>query len=102
MKVFLLLQSITILFTVSIYCCSTTNAFQACGSPKLSSERILSKRYHETMKISDVPTDHFWGDVNGTNYLTESRNQHIPQYCGSCWAHGAVSALGDRINIARK
>jgi cathepsin X len=53
------------------------------------------------LKAKDLPDEFSWGDVNGTSFLTMSRNQHIPQYCGSCWAHGSVSALADRVKIAR-
>ena len=48
-----------------------------------------------------MPTDFAWNDVNGTNYLTLARNQHIPQYCGSCWAFGTTSSLSDRLSITR-
>jgi len=56
----------------------------------------------EYVDTLDLPDDFTWGDQNGVSYLTRSLNQHIPQYCGSCWAHGALSALADRIKIAQK
>ena len=49
-----------------------------------------------------LPNSFWWGRANGTNYLTMQRNQHIPVYCGSCWAFAATSALSDRIKIQRK
>uniref|UniRef100_A0A7S3NSC1 Peptidase C1A papain C-terminal domain-containing protein n=1 Tax=Euplotes crassus TaxID=5936 RepID=A0A7S3NSC1_EUPCR len=49
-----------------------------------------------------VPEEKLWNDVDGTNYLTVVKNQHLPQYCGSCWAQCVASSLSDRIKIMRK
>ncbi|KAG7361557.1 outer membrane autotransporter barrel domain containing protein [Nitzschia inconspicua] len=57
---------------------------------------------HTYLALGDLPDSFNWGDVDGVSYLTRSLNQHIPQYCGSCWAHGALSSFADRIKIARK
>jgi cathepsin X len=56
----------------------------------------------EPLEWKALPETHIWNNVGGTNYLTEIKNQHIPQYCGSCWAQAASSSLSDRIKIARK
>ena len=60
------------------------------------------------LPVQHLPTSFSWGHVQMKNgkqqqqsFLTKSLNQHIPQYCGSCWAHAAVSTLSDRIQLAR-
>merc|ERR1711924_361650 len=62
----------------------------------------ISPLPQDYIQDSEVPTNFTWCDKDGVNYCTKSLNQHIPQYCGSYWAHGSVSALGGRIKIARK
>jgi cathepsin X len=60
-----------------------------------------SSHDHIILGATEMPESFTWCNKDGKNYCTMSRNQHIPQYCGSCWAHGSVSALADRIKIAR-
>merc|ERR1719182_238250 len=89
--------SLALLALIALVECGKWN-----GSPKLHGEKVLGARAHERMRVSDLPSDWDWRNINGTNFLTESRNQHIPQYCGSCWAFGTLSSLNDRLKIANK
>jgi len=61
-----------------------------------------SDSHEKLLEVESMPDSLDWCNKDGKNLCTMSRNQHIPQYCGSCWAHGTISALGDRIKIARQ
>jgi len=82
------------------------------SSPKRHNEYVVLDEEHQRenynsplpytyIKDEDLPDNWDWRNIDGQSFTTHALNQHIPQYCGSCWAHGALSSLGDRIKIAR-
>lgn len=67
--------------------------------PAKIGEHVISKRPHEYLQQEDLPVSY---DLRETGLLTMDLNQHIPVYCGSCWAHSAFSSIADRLKIQSK
>jgi len=62
---------------------------------------VTSLTGEQLVSTNRLPRHFDWRNVGGRSYVTSDVNQHIPQYCGSCWIHGTVAALNDRIKIRR-
>lgn len=65
--------------------------------PKVHALPIMS--LDEQNELERLPKHLDWCE---RGFCVPSWNQHIPQYCGSCFAHGAMSSAQDRIKIANK
>lgn len=52
-----------------------------------------------TQSLDQLPKNFDWCNVNGKSFCTGNWNQHIPVYCGSCWVHGSLSTVNDRIKV---
>ena len=71
-------------------------------NPNGAKEHVVSPRPHTYLKAEDIPESYDIRNIDGVNYATWEKNQHIPQYCGSCWAQAPTSAMADRMNLMRK
>eukprot|EP01084_Bolivina_argentea_P236702 397934_1 len=64
-------------------------------------EVIVSPLPWEYITDDSLPKEFSWTNINGYAYVTPILNQDLPQWCGSCWLHSALSSLADRIKIMR-
>lgn len=59
----------------------------------------LPDKWQKILDEVKIPNTLDWRNHTGMNFLSWTKNQHIPFYCGSCWAQGTTSYLADRFMI---
>ena len=74
---------------------------------QIDSDHISPFKWSPPPLNEPYPVNFTWGNADKlktghpVNYLSQMKNQHIPFYCGSCWAQAASSSLSDRLSILR-
>ena len=99
-----ILRTIFVFMTIFSFSAS----FEACYIEEADEELTrFGPAFSADVSNDDVVPEIFsWTAVKNTsgnpqNFTTQVRNQHIPQYCGSCWSFATTSALADRIKIMK-
>jgi len=87
-----------ILAIVAVLCAAFVSAERRSELLLLGDDLIgeVIKSARPVYNASEVPAAY---DLRALGLLTADLNQHIPVYCGSCWAHSAFSSIADRIKI---
>ena len=91
-----------LLAIASLACANNAWSFTPCHiEPEHKVEYVVDEFHRPENKydLSEIPASLDWRWKDGQRYTTWTRNQHIPFYCGACWAMSATSALSDRIMI---
>lgn len=77
------MKSIAVMLVAASYAARVSND-TPCYKPP--TDVVLNVRKPLENLAHQLPRSFDWGNVHDVNYLTNIKNQHIPQYCGSCWA----------------
>lgn len=93
-------STLVLMMTISSIVISIDNN-PACRRTSNRNIEEVIKSPRPVYSAESTPDAKDWRDVNGVSLVTVVKNQHIPQYCGSCWAQAATSSLSDRIKIQR-
>ena len=75
----------------------STTQYAAYEASELRLDNDAIHHAHKKASESLLPKSFDWRDELE---LSASRNQHLPQYCGSCWANASASTIDDRLLVA--